>query len=218
MRFSPAVSILCAVIYSFYTASRESLSIFDGLFLFFVMVNNIDVIGLMLKRLLKLNIFIIFIVFFILAAHADTSSALHVFLRANLIIGVNIALFIKFMPEDFYYGFHSLRLPDRFTVLLFLCIKYIDILGREYRKMREALKVRGFKAGTNLFTYRTLAYTAGMLFVRSMDRAVKLSESMTLRGFKGRLYPFNAVSWRPVDALMVSMLIIQIALTAGGAF
>lgn len=216
MRFSPAVSIVCAVIYSFSTAFREVLNVYDGIFLLFLLINSVKDVPLILKRLLKLNIFVFFVILFLVLLHSDREYALLVFLRANLIMAVNIALFIRFSPEDFYYGFHSLKCPQRFTVLLYFSIKYIDILGREYQKMRDALRVRGFNAGTNLFTYKTLAYVAGMLLVRSMDRAVKLTESMTLRGFCGRLYPFNCVSFRRVDIIMISMLITQLSFSFGG--
>ena len=218
MRFSPAASIAAAFVYSFMIAFLTETHFADAVFALFVLAFAYKHLRLVLFRMLKLNIFIVFVSLTVYLFHHDTHEALLIFYRANMITLVNVAIFSGFTAEDFYYGFHSLRLPDRFTVTLFFMVKYTEILGNEYNRMKDALKVRNFVPKTNLFTYKTYAYLAGMLLVRSMDRAVKLSQSMKLRGFSGRLYPFNYVSFRPVDGLVVSMLIIQGFLTFGGMF
>lgn len=216
MKFSPSVSIASAALYSLMTAFLTEVHPLDGLFALFVIVSAYGRGRIVLVRMLKLNIFIVFICLTILLFHGDSGHALLIFFRANLITAVNVALFTGYTADEFYYGFHSLRLPDRFTVTLFFMVKYTEILGKEYERMKEALKVRNFMPKTNIFTYKTYAYLAGMLLVRSMDRAVRLNQAMRLRGFSGRLYPFNYVSFGRADIAVISMLIIQSLFTFGG--
>ncbi|MCP3952682.1 MAG: cobalt ECF transporter T component CbiQ, partial [Desulfobacterales bacterium] len=46
--------------------------------------------------------------------------------------------------------------------------------------------------GTNLHTYRTYAYLAGMLFVRASMRAQRVYQAMLCRGFHGRYISLQA--------------------------
>ncbi len=216
MRFSPSVSIAAAVLYSLMTAFLTQVHPLDGLFALFVLISAHGRWRVVFLRMLKLNIFIVFICLTVLLFHGDRGHALLIFFRANLITAVNVALFTGYTADEFYYGFHALRLPDRFTVTLFFMVKYTEILGKEYDRMKEALKVRNFMPKTNIFTYKTYAYLAGMLLVRSMDRAVRLSQAMRLRGFSGRLYPFNYISFGRSDIAVIGMLIIQSLFTFGG--
>jgi cobalt/nickel transport system permease protein len=66
-------------------------------------------------------------------------------------------------------------------------------------RLISALKVRGFRPGTNLHTYKTFAYLVGMLLVRSAERAERVHNAMLCRGFRGRLYSLNQFSIHRVD-------------------
>ena len=59
-------------------------------------------------------------------------------------------------------------------------------MHEEYSRLRNAVIIRCFKAGTNIHTYRTYAYLVGMLIVRSYERSQRIYQAMLCRGFKGR--------------------------------
>ncbi len=213
MKFSPAASIAAAVIYSLLIAFRTEINAFDALFAVFLGAVSLKSGLRPFFRLLRLNIVILFICATVLIFHNDTSFALLIFLRANLILSANLLLFAPHGTMGIYYGFCGLKFPDRFTVFLFFVIKYTEILGAEYKKMRDSLRIRCFNPGTNLFTYKTFGYLVGMLFVKSMEKAKSLHHAMQLRGFKGKLYPFNTNPLCPADGFLAAVLIIQTALT-----
>lgn len=215
MKFSPAVAIAAAIISSLLIAFRSEITVLDAFFAIFLAVVSLKQGVRPYIRLLKLNLMIVFICGTILFFHNDPSFAMLIFFRANLILSINVLLFSPTGGLGVYYGFCGLRFPDKFTVLLFFVVKYIEILGLEYRKMRDSLRVRNFKAGTNIFTYKTIGYLVGMLFIKSMEKSKSLHEAMLLRGFKGKLYPFNQKRFGGFDIILVLALFIQTLLTLG---
>ncbi|MEJ2641750.1 MAG: cobalt ECF transporter T component CbiQ [Desulfosarcinaceae bacterium] len=90
-----------------------------------------------------------------------------------------------------------LRLPDKLIVLLLLTYRYVFVLEQEYRRLRRAADIRGFRPGTNLHSYRTYAYLVGMLLVRASARARRVYQAMCCRGFKGRFYTLADLSPAP---------------------
>lgn len=216
MRFSPAACIFCAAVYSCMVAFRQQIIPADAVFAAGVMLLRINFLPEYFFRILKLNLMILFICATVYLFGDDARHALLIFLRYNLIVCATAAMFCGMNSTDFYYGFYTLRLPHKFTVLLFFAVKYIEIIGNEYEKMRNSLKVRNFRPKTDAFTYRTLAYLLGMLLVRSMDRAQALTQAMKMRGFSGRLYPFNFRPFFPADVVAAALLVFQFILIYGG--
>ncbi len=83
---------------------------------------------------------------------------------------------------------NRLRAPEKIVHLLLLTYRYIFVLEAEYRRLQRAARLRGFRPGTNLHTYRTYAYLIGMLFLQAADRAQRVHRAMRCRGFQGRFY------------------------------
>ena len=65
------------------------------------------------------------------------------------------------------------------------------------------MKIRGFQPRTNLHTYRSYAYLAGMLLVRSYDRGENVFQAMLCRGFHGVFYSLKTFSWRRQDGFFL---------------
>ncbi|MBA7550739.1 hypothetical protein ES705_43262 [subsurface metagenome] len=74
--------------------------------------------------------------------------------------------------------------------------------------MRNAMKIRGFKPKTNIHTYRTFAYLAGMLLIRSYDRSERIYRAMICRGFHGEFYLFDHFEIDIKDIIFLSFMII----------
>ncbi len=89
------------------------------------------------------------------------------------------------------HSLNRLRCPERIVHLLLLTYRYVFVLEGEYQRLLRAAKIRGFKPGTNLHTYRTYAYLLGMLFVKASARAERVHLAMRCRGFKGRFHSLH---------------------------
>ena len=116
------------------------------------------------------------------------SLAAQITLKSNAILLAFIALMATIPFATLGHALHRLRVPEKIVHLLLMTYRYIFVIEQEYLRLMRAAKIRGFRPGTNVNTYRTFAYIIGMLFVRSADRAEKVHQAMLCRGFKGKFY------------------------------
>ena len=110
------------------------------------------------------------------------------------------------------HAMHEMKVPQKIVHLFFFTFRYIHVIQREYVRLGNAMKVRGFCPGTNIHTYKTMAHLVGMVLVRSSDRAQRVYNAMCCRGFRGKLYSLRKFSLRTVDVIS---LIVVVALIAG---
>jgi cobalt/nickel transport system permease protein len=80
---------------------------------------------------------------------------------------------------------HRLRAPGVLVLIVGLAYRYTFLLGDEFRRIRVALRTRGFQARANRHGYRTLGHATGALLVRGADRAERVTAAMRCRGFDG---------------------------------
>ena len=76
------------------------------------------------------------------------------------------------------HAMHKLDVPTKLVQLFFFTFRYIHVIYREYLRLVNAMKIRGFAPSTNLHTYKTFAYLVGMLLVKSSDRAKSVPQSL----------------------------------------
>ena len=112
--------------------------------------------------------------------------ALLVSIKSGSILLILMALVSTMHSFDLGYALNALGLPEKLTFLIVMSARYIAVIEREYRKLSNAAKIRGFQPNTSLHAYRTYAHMAGMLLVRSHLRAGRVYNAMVLRGFDGR--------------------------------
>jgi len=86
---------------------------------------------------------------------------------------------------------HKLYVPDKMIFLLLMSYRYIAVIEDEYKRLLRAAKFRGFKPKTNIHSYKTFAYLAGMLFVRASLRAQRVHQAMLCRGFNKKFYTLD---------------------------
>jgi len=109
-------------------------------------------------------------------------------IRGNAILLVMFALVATIPIADLVHALAGLRVPPSLTGIFMLMIRYVEVIHhREYARLRRAMRVRCFRPGMNLHTYRSLGYMVGMLMVRSFCRAERVLEAMKCRGFSGSL-------------------------------
>ena len=86
---------------------------------------------------------------------------------------------------------HKLYVPDKMVFLLLMSYRYITVIEDEYKRLLRAAKFRGFRPKTNIHSYKTFAYLAGMLFVRASLRAQRVHQAMLCRGFNQKFYSLD---------------------------
>jgi cobalt/nickel transport system permease protein len=178
----------------------------------------------LLRRLVVVNAFIAFLWLFvpwsvpgtIVAAvgpieitREGVLLALRLTLRCNAIVWACIALLGTSRIVDLAHGLRALRVPEK-LVVLFFCVRYIQVVHDEYRRLVDAMRLRGFTPRTNLHTYRTYANLVGTLLVRSHDRAARIYEAMLCRGFRGR---FRSLGQGRIRARDIAAAVVVVAFT-----
>ena len=182
----------------------------------------------LVRRLVPVNVFILFIWFFLpftlegeplfsigplVGTHEGVLYAARISIKSNAIVVVLIALVASTSILTLGHAMHELRIPRKIVHLFFFTYRYIHVIYLEYLRLRNAMKVRGFRPGTNMHTYKTFAYLVGMLLVRSYDRGERVRDAMLCRGFRGRLYSLSRFSLKTSDVIsLVVMLALILAL------
>jgi cobalt/nickel transport system permease protein len=107
------------------------------------------------------------------------------------------------------YAMQKLYISDKFVFLVLMTYRYIFVIGEEYQRLFRAAKIRGFVSKTDIHSYKTYAYIAGMLFVRASLRAKRVHQAMICRGFNGKFYAIDKFT---LDKLSIFFFIIVISL------
>lgn len=102
---------------------------------------------------------------------------------------------------------HKLKVPGLLVLLALLAYRYAFLLADELRRLRVALRVRGFRATASRRGYRTLGHVAGAVLVRGADRADRVSDAMRCRGFDGRFHTLMAFRTTPADVVSFLLMV-----------
>jgi len=135
-------------------------------------------------------------------------------IKANAIILLFISLLATSTVARLGHGLQELHLSPRLCMLLLFSYRYIAVIHQEYHRLQRAAKLRCFNPGTNLHTYKTYAHLLGMLLVKSWNRAERVRQAMTLRGFSGRFYSLHELKVNRIDHVLLAGML----LTAMGLF
>lgn len=109
-------------------------------------------------------------------------------LRANIVAIVLTAFLGTMEPITVGHALQRLRVPNRLALLLMFTVRYIEVFEREYLRLRQAMRVRGFQPGLNRHTLRTFGNLIGMLLVHAFDRSERVQQAMICRGFTGKFH------------------------------
>ncbi len=101
---------------------------------------------------------------------------------------------------------HRLKVPGLLVLVTLLAYRYAFLLTDELRRLRVALRVRGFRTRANRHGYRTAGHVVGAVLVRGADRADRVSEAMRARGFDGRFHSLTAFRTTAWDAMGFALL------------
>ncbi|MCF6291643.1 MAG: cobalt ECF transporter T component CbiQ [Desulfobacterales bacterium] len=135
-------------------------------------------------------------------------------IKANAIILVFITLLATSTVAELGRGLEGLRLPNKLCLLLLFSYRYIFVISREYQRLARAARLRCFRPGTNLHTYRTYGHLFGMTLVKSWNRAARVEQAMLLRGFDGRFYSLDEPMMTRSDLILL-FTIMAVVITLG---
>ncbi len=102
---------------------------------------------------------------------------------------------------------HRLRIPGLLLLLMGMAYRYTFLLASELRRVRIALRCRGFRIKANRHGYRTTGHLVGAVLVRGADRADRVSEAMRCRGFDGSFHTTTTFRSTPTDIILFTLII-----------
>ncbi len=109
-------------------------------------------------------------------------------LRANAIMVLLTALVGTMEPAGLALTLRRLGCPGKLAGVLLFMVRYVEVIHHEYHRLRNAMRLRAFRAGCDRRTFRALGYLVGMLMVRSLDRSERIVRAMKCRGWTGRMH------------------------------
>ncbi|MBI4963415.1 MAG: cobalt ECF transporter T component CbiQ [Desulfomonile tiedjei] len=220
-KMDPRVKIIAAFVFSVVVALNNSISACAVSLVFPLILIAVARISIarVLFRLAVVNGFILFLWLFLPFTHPGETIysigplevhregvlyALLITLKSNAIILAVIALLGTSQVFTLVHALSHMGVPDKLVHLFFFCFRYVHVIHVEYHKLLNAIRIRGFRPGTNLHTYRTYAYLVGMLLVKSFDRSRSILRAMRCRGFKEKFYILHHYEMKRLDYLLAA--------------
>lgn len=121
--------------------------------------------------------------------------AVQIGLKANAAVLALLVLVGTMSPVTLGHSLARLKVPPMLVHLLLFTVRYVEVLNDEYRRLRIAMRTRGFKIGTNLHSARSIGYLLGMLLIRAFDRSERILCAMKCRGFRGEFPIMDELSF-----------------------
>lgn len=165
-----------------------------------ILISNIPMLHILKRYTLALP----FIIFASISIYlfSTLESSLSMFIRISACV---LALIFLSTTTPFFSllkGLQSFHVPRIFIVLLLFTYKYLFIFEDELQRMKVARKARCFKGGRHLFDrfgMRTIAFTAGMIFVRAYERGDRIYDALRSRGYTGEIKTVRPLKFKCVD-------------------
>ncbi|NQT10743.1 MAG: cobalt ECF transporter T component CbiQ [Desulfobacteraceae bacterium] len=127
--------------------------------------------------------------------------AFRITIKSNAIMLMLIALTASTPIFTIGHAMHQLGMPKKLVQLFFFTYRYLHVIYKEYARLVNSMKIRGFKPKTDLHTYKSYAHLVGMLLVRGFDRSQRVHNAMICRGFRGKLYSLSSFSISRADVI-----------------
>jgi len=199
-----SIGVITLFIYSFFVATTKSLDILlvipiiAQILLFKVKIKKV------FKKVLKVNLFI-FVTFLILFLEGKHELATLVFVRANLILWFTLSF--NFDGFKLYKGLTNLKVSNKFSLILFFTVKYIEVLFSSAFRMLEVFKIRGFKPTFSKKTFSIYADMLAFLLYTAVNKMEKVEDVITIRTKDGQLAPSKSIIVKIEEVLLLSIIL-----------
>lgn len=145
------------------------------------------------------------------ASDAGCLRAATIALKADAVLLAALGLLGTVDASRIGHALHRLHAPAALVHLLLFTVRYLGRLEEEFARLRNAMRARAFRPHTDRHTWRSLGQLAGMLLVRSAERAERVMQAMRCRGFTGRLHVLDDLRWRAADGFFSAGFAVGIA-------
>lgn len=108
--------------------------------------------------------------------------------------------------NDLMHGFERLRVPRFFTTAAAFMYRYIFVIIDEAERMGRARDSRSFH-GRWLWQAGVVGRMAGTLFLRSHERAERVFDAMSSRGFDGTFPRWQEGKMRAADYVFIAIVV-----------
>ncbi len=225
----PRVRVICAIVYAVIIAITGKLLIALcglGIGVLLIVLARLSVRHV-LRRLLIVNIFIVMLwvilpfsvtgetVVKIGPFAASAQGVLYTFMltvKCNAIVLMSIGLLSTCGIFNLVHALDHLRVPNKIIHLLFFIFRYALVMQHEYTRLRNTLKIRGFRPGTSIHAYRTYASVVGTLLIRGYERSEQVHKAMVCRGFKGHYWLLDHFALKRTDVLAAFLMTLGVLL------
>jgi len=222
-RLDSRIKVIFATLYSFTVALSSTFpallaALCFSAFLAFLARLDVRKLG---ARMMVMNIFILFLwlsvpvtfggeellrVGAFAVSREGVSLCARITVKSNAILLGFISLVATMSIAMLGHALDLLRVPGKIVQLLLLSYRYLFVIDQESHKLFRAARIRSFRPGTTMHTYRTYAYFIGMLFVRASARAERVQQAMICRGFSGKFYCLSDLSFSRLDWIWTFVL------------
>lgn len=183
-----------------------------------------------LRRVIAMDMFMIFLIillpfttpgdtwftlFGLSASKAGFLHALMILLKAHAVVLALLALIGTISATTLGHALAHLCVPEKLVHLMLFTVRYLDVIGQEYKRMRRAMQARAFVLRTNMHTWRSIGYLIGMLLVHSLERSERIMDAMKCRGFKGRFYLLDDMTLGRDDYRFMALFVPFLCLLIG---
>ena len=106
---------------------------------------------------------------------------------------------------------HRLKVPGLLVQLTLLAYRYAFLLADEMKRLRIAMRTRGYRPRATRHGYRALGHASGALLVRGADQADRVAAAMRCRGFDGNFHTLAAFRTASADIISFVALVAAVA-------
>ncbi|MDI3323969.1 cobalt ECF transporter T component CbiQ [Pontibacterium granulatum] len=186
-----------------------------------------------LRRVVAMDMFMIFLVimlpfttpgealFTLAGIPASTEGMMHAFqiaLKANAVVLCLLSLVGTMSATTLGHALARLHVPDKLVHLLLFTVRYLDVIGQEYKRMRRAMQARAFVLRSDRHTWCSIGYLVGMLLVRSLERSERIADAMKCRGYNGRFYLLDEMVLTRPDFVFIPLCTLVLGALTGLSF
>ena len=132
--------------------------------------------------------------------------ALFIAAKAIALVTLVLVLLISSPLNQTLTAAHALRVPGLLIQVTLLAYQYLYLLTAEARRLRIALRVRGYRNRMTPHSYRTVAHVAGAILIRGHERAERVAQAMRCRGFDGRFRCLERFRTRVGDVVAFAVM------------
>jgi cobalt/nickel transport system permease protein len=109
--------------------------------------------------------------------------------------------------SDLMHGLERLHVPKFFTIVSAFMYRYVFIIIDEAERMKRARDSRGF-SGRWLWHAKVVGHIIASLFLRSQERAERVYQAMSARGFDGTFPRWRESHFMVRDYFFMSIVVL----------